>query len=524
MARSLPVIRKLSEFPLYPLLLAAYFPLYLMSADLGMTNLADVIRPLVVCVALALVATAVLGRVLRDVHRAALWVALAFIIIFDFRLLQQMIDGLFSFWIKELPGIYALVGMVAVAVLIGWRARPGINLTRVANVVAAVMVAFPAFTLAQRALVVNTAVAGGKTAGQEDAAFDAVKTGGERPNIVHIVLDGYSRGDVLARYYGFDNSGFLDGLKAMGFAVADGAKSPYSQTLQSMTSIFTASDLDGVGGDRKGAELRDALRDRLRHNPVMGTLSRLGYQTAALDIRYDPVRMDQLDRLLDKHTLSNFEVTGLRQTVFYPIALKAGLREASVPPETFTKPYERELTAPYFLYLHMLTPHPPFDMTRNGEVLPPEGNFWSMNDGSHYTNHLPEREESYRRGYVEKLIYTNNGILSLVRRVIGEAGRPTIIIVHGDHGGGKHFDHDSAEQSCMSERFAPLLAVYASDGKLQRELPQDINLANLYRVVFNTYFGTGMPMLPDRSVFIGWKRPEQRRVITKEEMAQSCGP
>ncbi len=233
--------------------------------------------------------------------------------------------------------------------------------------------------------------------------------------------------------------------------------------------------------------------------------------------------MDQLDRMLDRHTLSNFEVTGLRQTVFYPIALKAGLREASVPPETFTKPYERELTGPYFLYMHLLTPHPPFDVTRTGEVLPPEGGFWSMNDGSHYTKHLPEREESYRRGYVEKLIYTNNGILSLVRRVIGEASRPTIVIVHGDHGGGKHFDHDSAEQSCMAERFAPLLAVYSSDGRLQRALPGDINLTNLYRVVFNTYFGTEMPMLPDRSVFIGWKRPEQRRVITAEEIARSCG-
>ncbi len=71
-AGSTGVTRKVSEFPLYPLLLAAYFPLYLMSADLGMTNLADVVRPLVVCVVLALAATALLGRVLRDVHRAAL--------------------------------------------------------------------------------------------------------------------------------------------------------------------------------------------------------------------------------------------------------------------------------------------------------------------------------------------------------------------------------------------------------------------------------------------------------------------
>ena len=76
----------------------------------------------------------------------------------------------------------------------------------------------------------------------------------------------------------------------------------------------------------------------------------------------------------------------------------------------------------------------------------------------------------------------------------------------------------------MRERFSPLLAVYASDGRLQQALPRDINLANLYRVVFNTYFGTEMPMLPDRSVFIGWKHPEQQRVISAEEITRSCGP
>ena len=84
-------------------------------------------------------------------------------------------------------------------------------------------------------------------------------------------------------------------------------------------------------------------------------------------------------------------------------------------------------------------------------------------------------------------------------------------------------DHDSAEQSCMGERFAPLLAAYSSDGRLQQALPPDINLTNLYRVVFNTYFGTDMPMLPNRSFFIGWKRPEQRRVVTPEEIARNCG-
>jgi hypothetical protein len=515
---------KLSEIPFYPLLIAAYFPLDLMAADVdGAVSLIDVVRPLVVCVGLALVATLILNWALRDLHRAALWAAMTFFIICFFRLLHRMTDAIAAILNANFSGIYTLAVTLVVAVLIGRMARPGINLTRIANVVMGVMVVFPVVTLAQRSLSVNTTVAASEALEQGDLAFDAVQQEGDRPNIIHIVLDGYSRADVLARYYDYDNSGFLNALRTMGFAVADGATAPYNQTLQSMTSIFTADSLDEIGVGRAGADLREAVWNRLLHNPVMRTLSRLGYQTAALDIRYDPVRMDQLDRLLDRHTLSNFEAIALRKTVFYPIALKAGFKEATVPAETFMKSYERDLTEPYFEYLHLLAPHPPFDVTRDGEVLTPENGSWNINDGSEYTKHLPERQEAYRRGYVEKLIYTNNGILLLARRVISEAKRPTIIIVHGDHGGGQLFDNDSAAQTCMQERFSPLLAVYASDGRLQKVLPPDINLTNLYRLVFNTYFGTQMPMLPSRSVFIGWKRPEEQHTITVEEMARTCG-
>lgn len=515
---------KLSEIPFYPLLIAAYFPLDLMAADVdGTISLIDVVRPLVVCVGLALVATLILNWALRDLHRAALWTAMTFFIICFFRLLHRMTDDIAAILNVDFSGIYTLAVTLVVAVLIGRMARPGINLTRIANVVMGVMVVFPVVTLAQRSLTVNTTVAALEALEQGNLAFDAVQQEGDRPNIIHIVLDGYSRADVLARYYDYDNSGFLNALRTMGFAVADGATTAYSQTLQSMTSTFTADRLDGIGVGRAGAALRKALWNRLQHNPVMRTLSRLGYQTAALDIRYDPVRMDQLDRLLDRHTLSNFEAIALRKTVFYPIALKVGFKEATVPAETFMKSYERDLTEPYFEYLHLLAPHPPFDVTRNGEVLTPENGSWNINDGSEYTKHLPERQEAYRRGYVEKLIYTNNGILLLARRVISEAKRPTIIIVHGDHGGGQLFDHDSPAQTCMQERFSPLLAVYASDGRLQKVLPPDINLTNLYRLVFNTYFGTQMPMLPSRSVFISWKRPEEQQTITVEEMARTCG-
>ena len=48
-----------------------------------------------------------------------------------------------------------------------------------------------------------------------------------------------------------------------------------------------------------------------------------------------------------------------------------------------------------------------------------------------------------------------------------------------------------------------------------------VTVTDQYTPHFNTYFGTEMPMLPDRSVFIGWNRPEQRRVISAEQLSMT---
>ena len=78
------------KLPLYPLLIAAYYPLYMMAADQGMTML-EVIRPATVCVLLALLLMVFLGAILRDLHRAALWVAMAVVLIFGGKFVQRII-------------------------------------------------------------------------------------------------------------------------------------------------------------------------------------------------------------------------------------------------------------------------------------------------------------------------------------------------------------------------------------------------------------------------------------------------
>jgi hypothetical protein len=515
---------KLWRLPLYPLLIAAYFPLYMMASDQGMTDVSEVIRPAVVCVLFALGLMALLGVLLRDIHRAALWVAMFVILIFGVKFIQRIISGANEGGVEHIPGLYLLGAMAALAALLGLFARPGPSMTRIANVVMAVMVAFPVMSLVQRELTVNVATADAGSKLQPDPGFQTAVDTGMRPNIIHIVLDGYSRQDVLAELYGFDNAPFLDRLRELGFAVADRATTPYNQTLLVMDSVFSGTMLEGSERFGSAIELRDNLRAQLRHNPVMAALSRLKYQTAAVDVRYDPVRMDFLDRLLSANTISNFEDAIFQRTSLYQLAYRLGMVSPSIIPEVFSTAYEREMASPYFLYVHLLAPHPPFDVNRHGQVKKQEGGPRGMMDGNHFTDNTDDRREVYRRGYVEKLQFTNLGILSMVQRIISEADEPTIIIIHGDHGGGLHLDHNSPADTCLKERLSPLLAVYASDERLQRALPDDLNLANIYRLVFNTYFSTAMPLLPNRSVFAGWKNPAEQQTIPPEQLEQSCRP
>ena len=64
---------------------------YVMAAEQGMTDVSDVIRPTIVCVLLALFLMVSLGAFLRDVNRAALWVAMGVVLIFGIKFAQRIV-------------------------------------------------------------------------------------------------------------------------------------------------------------------------------------------------------------------------------------------------------------------------------------------------------------------------------------------------------------------------------------------------------------------------------------------------
>ena len=172
-------------------------------------------------------------------------------------------------------------------------------MTRIANVVVAVMVAFPVMSLVQRELAVNAARRRPGRNCNPIAGFRAAVDTGLRPNIIHIVLDGYSRQDVLAELYGFDNAPFLDRLRELGFAVADRATTPYNQTLLVMDSVFSGTMLEG--SERFGQPSSCATISGRSFGTIRSWRPCPASSTRPLPLMYATIRSGWISRSLAEH-------------------------------------------------------------------------------------------------------------------------------------------------------------------------------------------------------------------------------
>ncbi len=78
-------------------------------------------------------------------------------------------------------------------------------------------------------------------------------------------------------------------------------------------------------------------------------------------------------------------------------------------------------------------------------------------------------------------------------------------MLQADHGPGAWLQWDSVEKTCLWERTAIFNAYYLPDAGAEILYP-DITPVNTFRVIFNTYFGTDLPLLEDRIYFSSWNR------------------
>ncbi len=486
--------------PLTPVALALYPVLFLYSHNQGQTYFADVVRPLLIAALGSAALLGVLWAVLRDLARASVLASLAVILFFAHGHVVNVIAGAGTraAWIAVVvEGL--LVAGAAVAL---WRAkRVPDALSNLLVVAAAIFVAFPLVSIAvhavRRTAEGPSAAATGPTAGETAPSV--------RPDIYYVILDSYASGASLGEFYDYDNTPFLDALRARGFYVADGSHSNYGSTLLSLSSSLNMTYLDEMTAPHRETGDRTVLMNAVRQSAVVQSLRARGYRFVNIASGFsgtDPMPEADVEMKPRKGYLNEFELLLVSTT---PLAMVPALRDVTDPfllrRGAVLNAFESlgavpEDPNPQFVLAHVLTPHPPFVFDREGNMKERKGRF----------NQTKYTKAEYVDGYRGQVEYANGQLLDAIDRILARypKDRRPVIILQGDHGPKSLRRGKAGTEAFNRERFQILNAYLVPDGCV---LYPTISPVNSFRALFSCLFGEQLAPLPDQSFFSTSRKP-----------------
>jgi len=293
--------------PAYFLLFSIYpvFELYARNAH-GIPP-SDVFRPLLVSILLTLLLFWVVRLVTRHHDRSAM---IVFTILFAFYYYGHVRSLLYASGIFIEPVSLSIAWLGMAMLIITWIVRrahawymPAI--VPILNLIVVVLLLFPLLRLARYLVAVTGSV--------ERNSMKAVQLqrNFSNPDIYYIVLDAYTRSDVMREKYGYDNSSFIDSLKNMGFYVAECGQANYGSTSFSLASTLNMDYLQNIIKLPEPNEI-DLLPvfELLESNVVRNALTNAGYKTAVFASGFYWVEWRDADYFISPptHGLTEFEI------------------------------------------------------------------------------------------------------------------------------------------------------------------------------------------------------------------------
>jgi hypothetical protein len=502
------------RFPLYPFLFAAYPVVYLAQANIAHIEPVDALRALLAGLLGTALVYLALGLILRNRHKAALLTSLAVVLFFSYGHIYTLIksDAIGDFIYGRHRYLIALFALIVLVV--GWlvvrRARHPEGAAGILTAISAVLVLV---SLAQVILFEVQAAQNRRASYPEKLAQYKVQSLADQltppetlPDIYLIAFDSYPREDFLMKDFGYDNRPFLDWLEGQGFFVPDCQLSNYAITTLSMSSML---QMNYIGPDTYGQDMVKRRANWTRfggyvvYSPVRKTLEDLGYKVVSIETDFSWINLVDADQYYTLGLKSVFDsILTQKLNPFEQLAIDTtALRTL----EWFDKPEEQEpgglrtdqakyyrtikatldrldtipgdLPGPKFTYVHVAAPHWPF-------VFDQEGNF--------------KRSVKYRES-VDEIIYLNKRIQGLVEAIQAESGGEAIILLQADHALWKDYGED------VYQRMMPFSAYYLPGGS--EGLYENISTVNVFRVIFNRYFGGNLELLDDISYHSPYEHP-----------------
>ena len=318
---------------------------------------------------------------------------------------------------------------------------------------------------------------------------------GPERDIYLIVLDEYANAAVLQQALGFDNSAFVDSLRALGFYVPALVRSNYGHTLLSIPSLLNSAHVYPLQQELPPGSTDPTLPNNLlAHSRVARFLQARGYRYVMFPAlwwgatRTSPIADSvvhvwhglSLDRALSRTELRRVIRGGTLVDYLHrddpwdgDFARRTLDGVARLP----------AVKAPVFAFAHVLNPHFPYVFDASCRTPP----------------RFPSREREV--AYVAQIRCLNGLVLDMVTRLIRDSDVPPIILLQGDHGskvrgfeGEKTVEQVSAAEAW--ERFGAFGAYYLPDGGAAA-FGDTVTVVNVLGDVLRRYFGARLPREPD---------------------------
>lgn len=320
---------------------------------------------------------------------------------------------------------------------------------------------------------------------------------------VYIILfDRYARADILEKYFGYDNSPFLDELKARGFEIAEKGRTNYNMTTTAFASLLNLEYLDTLlpnmpDTERSYIPIYDLMKGSRLELLAGGSWVKLGSWWKGTEDA--------------QSLLGEYPSKMLLSTIIKPVIIlwdgwqrerwtEANTKELSGGVMLYTKEWALHLLHHQFRQLHKLakspdntlivahiiSPHPPYAADASGNP--------------------PDETLPLEKLYVGQLQYTNKLILEL----LDDIPEDDIVILTADEG---------PKGLGYAQSDAQILGKFTKEEKLEMhqtilmavkgfEIYPDITLVNAMRLLANNCMDTDFELLEDKVFDVpDWELP-----------------
>lgn len=338
----------------------------------------------------------------------------------------------------------------------------------------------------------------------------SVKANEAYPDIYYMVFDRYAGPKSLKEEYNFDNNKLYNFLEKNGFYIAKDATANYPKTFLSLGSSLNFEYLDYLTDKTGGGATSDEsiVTPYIRNNKVVKYLKDKGYTYINIGPVWTPT---SINPNADKNYVfkdglypnaDEFTTGFLNQTIAASVFKVLFADKTAVSKDPYNNDHRKrilyemnvvqevpKIPGPKFVFVHVLTPHDPFVFDKNCNPISED----VVNKNNHQTN------------YVNQLTCANTMIMAAIDTVLRDSKTPPVIILQSDEGPfpmnapiSPNQSWGTAATETLQEKY-PILNAYYLPGAKNPQLYSSITPVNSFRVLFNTYFGTDYPLLPDKN-------------------------